>query len=241
MKVFLTGDSHLGALRRALLQPDSPNTWPIDFTLEALGRGHLLRAPFFADRGDHAEILDADFRKRVRKVPSVAGAFDAIGISGPLNTARVWRDEAFATFRPYPLTGRTPISRGMLRAIVEDDVRQTLEFIRVVRRNSPVFVIDSPWPFARHPSVMRIGIEVVQHVHRWYREYVMAELASMDVPIVDIDPSCLDKQGFMLERFRNENARDLYHANAAFGKLMLQRIVDRFAPAARPVAQETAS
>ncbi len=239
MKFFLTGDSHLGALRRALLQSGGEDTGPIAFTLEALGRGHRLRAPFFADRGDHAEILDEDFRKRVRRVPPDGPAFDRIGISGPLNTARVWRHEDFARFRPHPLGGGVPVSTGLLRAVVEADVRQTLEFVKVVRRNVPVFVIESPWPFARHPSVARIGAEVVQHVHRWYRAYVMAELESLGVPVVDIDPAWLDDRGFMQERFRNENPRDAYHANAEFGRLMLRRVVDRFAasetPAARPV------
>ena len=227
----MTGDSHLGALRRAMLQwqvtPGDVDLTGVD--IRALGRGHLLRSRVFEARADHAEIIDSEYRQRVARVPPAGPAFDLIGMSGPLNTARVWRHEDFARLAPYPMRGSRPlISSGVLRALVEDDVRQSLEFIKVVKRNVPVFVVDAPWPFGRHPAVELAGRDTVQYIHRWYRAYVIAELDAMDVPVVEIDPACVDAQGFMNKKFRNENGRDLYHANASFGEVMWRQIMRRF-------------
>jgi hypothetical protein len=230
MRLFLTGDSHLGALRRTLLAPGRAAAGPNEpeVVLEALGRGQRLRDRFFEPRADFVEITDPDFRQRVKQVPPAGPRFDWVGVCAPLNTARVWRHQDFARYRPIALGGGTPVSTALLQVVVEEDVGPTLDFIKAAQRHVPVFVVDAPWPFARHPSVQRSGADLVQYIHRWYRAHVMRELAALGVPVVEVPPSCVDDKGFMLERFRSENARDLYHANASFGHLMIDRIIERF-------------
>lgn len=230
MNCLLVGDSHLGSLRMALNAtrhaPDAGRYAGI--TVRAMGRGYLMRSAFFADRGDHAEILDPDLRSRVERVPPLDSRHDWIGISGPLNTGRLWRDPAFASFKPYPLRGGVPISVATLRAAVEADVRRSIEFVQVVARSARVFVIESPWPFRANRAVLANGAETVQFVHRWYRHHVLAELDRLGIPVLDIDPACVDADGFMMDAYHHEKPNDRYHANAAFGRAMLDRLLQRF-------------
>lgn len=233
MNCLLVGDSHLGSLRQALnLARKGADAARFEgIVVRAMGRGHLMRGTFFADRGDHAEIIDAEFRARVERVPPLDRAYDWIGVSGPMNTARVWRDPAFAEFKPYPLAGGVPVSVATLRAAVEADVRRSIEFVEVVARNARVFVIEAPWPFRAHRSVKANGAETVQFVHRWYRKHVLGELARLGIPVLEVGADCVDADGFMNEAFHHEKATDRYHANAGFGKLVLERVLQRIAAA----------
>ena len=239
MSCLLVGDSHLGSLRQAL---NATRHSPEDaryagIAVRAMGRGYLMRSAFFADRGDHAEILDAELRTRVERVPPLDAAYDWIGISGPLNTGRLWRDPAFATFKPFPLHGGTPISVATLRAAVEADVRRSIEFAEVVARSARVFVIESPWPFRANRAVHANGAATVQFVHRWYRDHVLRELERLGIATLEIDPECVDGDGFMKESYHHEKPTDRYHANTAFGRTMLDRVLQRFAGAGVPQAE----
>lgn len=241
MKFLLVGDSHLGGVRQALnlarRGPRAERYAGID--VRAMGRGFLMREAFFADRGDHAEIVDAEFRTRVQRVPPLEPAYDWIGISGPLNTARVWREPGFAAFKPFPLTGGVPVSVATLRAVVEADVRRSIEFVEVVGRHARVFVVEAPWPFRAHRAVSTHGAATVQFVHRWYRDHVLRELERIGVPVLEVGPGCIDAEGFMKEAFHHEKASDRYHANADFGRRVLDRMLQRFGSA--PPAQAEAS
>lgn len=230
MRLFITGDSHLGALRRRLLTPDrpAPAAGQPGIVLEALGRGQRMTERFFDPQQDHVEIIDPDFRQRVRRVPPDDPTIDAVGICAPLNTARVWRHPDFARYHPLATGGGIPISNALLKAVVDRDVRPALDFVAAVQRHRPVFVIDAPWPFARHPAVAQAGAEIVQWIHRFYRDQVKVELDRMRVPVIECPPACVDSQGFTLERYRSENRRDLYHANAAWGQVMLDLIAQRY-------------
>jgi hypothetical protein len=234
MKILLTGDSHLGGLRRAQLG-EHPGLAGVDttgITIQALGRGYLMRSTFFVEHDDHVEITDPEYRQRVTRMPAAGSVPDLIGLCGPLNTNRLWRDPGFESFRPYPLPSPGAlVSRGLLRAAIEADARPSIEFAKALKRKVPVFVLDAPWPFARHPAVLALGRDVVQHLHRAYRDHVLDALRAEDIPVVEIDPAAVDAQGFMRPAYRHENGRDLYHANAAFGALMLRAILRRFDPA----------
>lgn len=232
MKLLLTGDSHLGGVRRALIaaQSDLDASTYEGITVRALGRGFLMRSAFFADRGDHAEIVDGEFRRRVERVPPRNGRYEWIGISGPLNTARVWRDSTWSRYKPFSHAGGIPVSTALLRSVVEADVRRSIEFVQVVGRTSRVFVIEAPWPFAAHRAVAQSSARTVQFIHQWYREYVMAELQRLQIPVLEIDKDCVDAQGFMKPEFRHETPTDRYHANARFGRVVLDRMIAQFAP-----------
>ncbi|WP_374674996.1 hypothetical protein [Ideonella sp.] len=234
MKILLTGDSHLGGLRRAQMagHPGLQGADTSSIEIQALGRGFLLRSPFFAARDSHVEITEPEYRERVKRLPPPGPLPDLIGICGPLNTNRLWRDPDFKNCLPYPLAPtHALVSRSLLRAAIEGDARQSIEFAKALQRHVPVFVLEAPWPFLRHPAVTALGRDVVQHLHHAYRDHVLAELRSADIPVVEIDPGAVDAHGFMLPAFRQENGRDLYHANAAFGAVMLRAILARFDPA----------
>ena len=226
MKALITGDSHVGTLRRGqLLAGEFADSAFNKINIRPLGGGHLLPTPFFADHGDHCEIVEASYRRQFKRFPPKSYEYDWIGFSGPLHTARVWRDQDWTRFVPWNKSVRThSVSTALLRQVISDDVKYSLQFLDVIRRTTRTFVIESPWPFMHHPAILRNGSELVRFLHEQYRCYVLNELENRGIPVVKIDTAWLGEDGYMQERFRHENPKDGHHGNAEFGRLMLGRI-----------------
>ena len=228
MKVLITGDSHSGTLMRGLsnLPPERLQASKIDFEINPLGGGHLLPTPFFADRGDHAELLEPSYRRRFRRLPSENSDLDWIGFSGPLHAARVWR-ENWASTKPWQLGGGGPaVSSALLRQVIDDDLNQSLAFLSVLRRTHRVFVVESPWPFRHHYAVKANGLATVRLIHQAHRARLVGQLQALDIGLVEIDTAWTDEDGLMLPQFRHEKPTDWHHGSQEFGRLMMERVID---------------
>lgn len=232
MKVFITGDSNVGTLRHGLgasLQAAKKrgDTAPPDIEIAILGlaNGSVLRSRFFEDCGDHARIINP--RPRTPRLPPEGTKYDWIGFSGPLRSTWFWSSD-WQDFRPALLKSHNgPVmSNSLLRQIIDDGLEHMLSLIEIVRRTTPVFVTEAPWPFRHHPSVTSYGEDFVAYMHNLYRSHVMAVLAARNIPVVEIDSSWADAAGFMKPEHRGEDERDRQHGNAELGKLMLARIED---------------
>lgn len=231
MKVVITGESHTAALFMGQKQLEKEgHKSAVDIAVRPLGGGHLLREPFFADKGDYAEIVMPQFRTRFERLP-LGGADhqDTIyGLCAPLHTARVWRDLDWGRFAPIGhVKNETPISKAMLRDIILEDQRHILAFLDIfVRAGVGVFAIEAPRPFRHHQALKRIREDVVLAVDAAYREIIRAELSARSVPVVSAPTICLDARGFTLEQYGR--AADPHHGNMKFGRLMMLEI-EKFA------------
>lgn len=226
MKTLITGDSHVGPLGRGMLAVEESGSEAFkDIRIRPLGSGHILSTPFFAERGDHCEIVETSYRRQFKYFPPKNFEYDWIGFSGPLHSARVWRDHAWKRFLPWNKgISRHAVSSALLRQVISDDVRYSLQFIDVISRTTRTFVIESPWPFRQHPAILRNGSDLVRFLHEQYRSYVLSELERRGIPVVNIDPAWVGEDGFMQDSFRNESPKDHHHGNAEFGQLMMGRI-----------------
>jgi hypothetical protein len=230
MKVLITGDSHTSKLaigNKELflerLQKRAPSNG-ISISVRPLGPGGAMRGPYFEDRGDYAEILDERYRKGHERLPPADSKFDWIGLAAPLHTVRLWKVR-WRHFTPQGLPAKNGfvLSENALRQAIEDDVSFNLKLLDIMKRTTNVFVIEPPWPFRHHRAVAYNGAEKVLFLHRAYRRHVLAALKSRGIPVVEIDPSWVDADGFMSDRFRNERPEDQHHGNNLFGRLMIAR------------------
>ena len=241
------GDSHTAALRRGQLAIEADGTWPADLRLAVrpLGGGHLATAPFFADRGDHAEVTLPEYRRQFERLPRGDDPPDMVyGVSALLHPVRVWRGPAWQDFAPadMALPDVAPVSSGTVRRLALDDQRPMLDLVALLRRiGRRVFAIEAPHPFRHHPALRRTPATVVMRVDRLYRATIRAELARLGVPVVDVPARCLDAEGFTLAELGQPG--DPHHGNENYGTIMMGEVLshlrpDRPRPAPAPALHE---
>jgi hypothetical protein len=236
VKLFITGDSHVAALKRgyALLAergelPDDPKV-----VIRPFGSAVQMRTPFFIEHEDHLEITEPVYRMRVPVLPAKGfPKTDTIYcLAGPLNFSPVWSRpfwrKDWITGMP-PGTGR-PFSVGMFRSVLLQRVKYQLQLIdKLLQLGERICVIESPGPFRHHPALGHTRPESVIAVHQLCKRLIGQELQGRGVVVVDVPPDGRDELGFMHERFRSENPADVHHANAELGAMMIRRAIQRLA------------
>jgi len=232
MKIVVTGDSHISALKSGidLLQAEGDSLVDYVFDFKPLGLGGHLIKPFFADRGDYAEMTDPIIKKRVQRLPLLEdGEFQPYyAISGAMHSIRLWRDVNFWTkYTPFcQQEGLIPVSVGLLRHAVLNDQLYICKLIEIMQRSGvKLFVIEAPKPFKHHRIHNDVDSEVIVYVDRFYRQVFKDWLAAKGVPVVEVPASCYDSEGFMLNEFRSDNLGDANHANKDFGAIMAKEII----------------
>ena len=167
--------------------------------MRPLGGGHLATEPFFADRGDHADVTLPEYRRQFDRLPRADDPPDMIyGVSALLHPVRVWRAPAWQDFAPadMALPDRAPVSSGTVRRLALDDQTPMLELVALLRRiGRHVFAIEAPHPFRHHPALRRTPAAVVMRVDRLYRTTLRAELARLGVPVVDVPAAMPRRRG----------------------------------------------
>lgn len=245
--VLLFGDSHTAALRRGQLAIEAAGGWPEDVSLAVrpLGGGHLATEPFFADRGDHAEVTLPEYRRQFDRLPCADDPPDRVyGVSALLHPVRVWRGAAWQDFAPADMAmpGVAPVSSGTIRRLALADQQPMLDLVALLRRiGRHVFAVEAPHPFRHHPALRKTPAAVVMRVDRLYRATIRAELDRLGVPVVHVPARCLDADGFTLAEFGQPG--DPHHGNERYGAVMMGEVLahlrpDRPSPAPAPALHE---
>lgn len=227
MKVFITGDSHTGALNRGLVSLSQKGALAPDLSIHIrpLGGGHLLPTPFFEDAGTHATIIEPEYTKHIAQLPPAGGDFDAIGLSMPLWPMRVVHQLVWDNWSLGEVAGRKPMSKAVFKELVKADQKYVLQLAELLQRSGvKVLAISAPRLFRDHNVLRFIPEAQGLHIFETFRELQCAELKKRKIDIIDVPDACLDADGFMRPEFRHEDPKDEHHANAAFGELMIQNI-----------------
>ena len=231
--LFITGDSHVGALRKGhdLLAgagrlPASPAV-----VFRPMGTSTLMRKEFFVDRSDHLEITVPRFREQVTVLPApeFATGETVYCIAGPLNfhslLSRKWWVHNWATGMP-PRRG-APVTRGLLRHSLLAMEFHELAMVRRLRElGQRVRVIEAPAPFRHHPALAHTPAASLMALLRACREILAEELERMGIEIVAVPAECLDEEGFMRSGLRHARPDDGNHGNEEFGAIMLRQCID---------------
>jgi hypothetical protein len=232
MKVLITGDSHLGALKGGLGLLKQNGEWPqqIDLNIRPLGIATFANTPFFIDKGSYAEIYHPEYRKNFKRFPPwhLKNSDVIFGFSGPLHTARIRWQPDWSKFVPTQLViNEAPVSNALLEHLIYDDCRYLLAFIDIIlRTNKRLFVIEAPRPFEHALNSKKTRPDVFIFIDNYYRDFMRRELMLRNVPVVSVSPDCYDsKIGFMFEHYRHPDPKDLYHANAQYGEIMMENVL----------------
>ena len=225
--ILLTGDSHTAALRQGQVAIETEGRWPeqVRLSIRPLGGGHLTCEPFFIDRGDHAEITTAAYRRQIQRLPMADDPQGTIyGVSAPLHSVRLWRHPAWQSFAPAAMAvAGTPVSSGMMQRLVLEDQRHVLDLLALLKRlGNQVFVVEAPYPFHHHPALRKTSRDLVRFVDGLYRNLIRRELARLAVPIVAVPNRCVE-DGFMLEHYAQPGNH--HHGNQRYGQVMMDEVL----------------
>ena len=85
-------------------------------------------------------------------------------------------------------------------------------------------VVEAPRFFANATYLGKHRFEICQYVDSAYRKRVRGQLSASGIAILDKPPSTVTQAGTTDLRYDNENPLDNHHANAAYGKLVLEQM-----------------
>lgn len=217
MNVFITGDSHTGALNRGL-QSLQERGIATSFKVTPLSAGLLMNTPFFEERDGYVEITIADKIRTLPRLPvdPSEGEFGWYGLCAPLHVQPIVLDRFFYGKVPQPFTP------ALLKRLVLDRKKYSINLLVVLKRlGVRVFVVETPRTFPHHPKLPN-DLSRVGEIETRCRDVVFEELARLDVPVVRLPKRALRPDGLMSEEFRHEHEADGHHGNAAYGAMMIE-------------------
>lgn len=231
MKVLITGDSHIAALRRGV--DTAPKTYET-ISFVRLGSGKLVPTAFF-------EVDEADgvVRTVARGWPNITTSVqslhrdDGIGlmvVSQALNTSRILRDYSWNTHVPWRMVQsdeETPLSDAVVDALIAQDSSNAVAYAVALKSvGIEVAVLEAPRVFARAKALQEKRRDVCLYIDALYRARVRDALAKGGVPVIDQPPESVTKDGLTDARFDHENPDDSHHGNTAYGVLALNSVLD---------------
>ncbi|RZJ97546.1 MAG: hypothetical protein EON88_02685 [Brevundimonas sp.] len=158
--------------------------------------------------------------------------------------APIWKK-----FRPWRVSKKDtqPISDATMKQVSLDYFKHVIEFFAVLKAMGvKVAAVEAPQVRRDDPALAYIGEEGVLEITRLCRATLFEALGDLDVPVIrapkeasEDDSQALD-QGFLRrELWKRDRARDHHHANEAYGRIQLPRLLEQagaLAKAPRPRA-----
>lgn len=231
MKVFITGDSHAGAIDKglSLCKSELPQMNDIEFSVSPLGAVPLMRKPFFTEEVDHIRMTETRYSNLLPRLPPInEPAGTVYGFCGAFHSRWFCRRPDWKTFGVlYNLSDKRIVTSSLLQRAIQEDLIHIMGFLAALKKQRHyVFAIETPYPFAHDVSVIGLhGKEEYLYLNREYRRVSRQLLDGIGVPVVNLPGDCIDKSGFMRDKYRHPDTSDMIHANAEFGALMLMQIV----------------
>lgn len=230
--IILTGDSHLGALRKAqrkgLCNSDTSHItfWP-------LGRGGESVKKFFRISDDKlsVETTVAGWKNRKFDTRSLSATErrTTFIVSMPLNTSRVLRDGSWHTHRPWNVegTGTVAISESLLNQMFFEDCQHSVSFVCELKKlGLSVAVLEGPRFFENAEYLAKFPFDVCQYVDISYRNYVHGLLADANIPVIEQPKSTITEYGTTKLEFDHPDPNDNHHANERYGAIVLEQIIN---------------
>lgn len=227
-KVFLTGNSHIVALRTAAHRRGGFTTFP-------LGNGRHETTTFSERSGEGVRFTVPDYQDKLGRFTGLETISPGPGTWGFLlinHNARIYQHPCWRRFEPASLSsnGSTPVSEAVVREILLDDHQGVREFFeQLLDSGVDFFAISGPPPRRDHPAIEEgTRREVVQHLDRLSRDIWSSWLATMGIDLVEPPQESVDAEGFLrpeyARRQMGDGQPDPHHANEEYGDLMVTKI-----------------
>lgn len=225
--VLLTGDSHLGPIKRSMVMDPSLETLPIGYW--PLGKVAGARHAFFDVGPDSVTTSHRGRHNRTYSRESISGfAEDAIlAISLPMNTSRILRDFSWNSHAPWHLAkDELALSDAVMSALVDQDSRNAVEFVIALKRIWPrTVVIEAPRFFKNASYLACQRFEICSYVDRFYRERILSSLTAASVDVIAQPAETIAADGTTDLAYDHETPEDDHHGNMQYGLLTLRAVL----------------
>lgn len=235
MKFFVTGDSHVAALKRGhgLMQAKNRIRPGNELHFRPFGNAGLLRQPFFEREPRRVVITEPSYRKRVPVLPAEGYDPDdtVLAICAFFHFSGIWTPGLWRQgWIPGSPKGRgRAFSQGMLREIALHRMRYLLQLGAALQEiGCRVCALEGPGPFSHDPALERMPAARINAIRLACREAVGDALAQIGIPVVEVPDSCRNRDGILDDALRNEDPKDTYHGGAEFGAIMLEQLQARY-------------
>jgi hypothetical protein len=231
-RIVLTGDSHLGAIKRAQDSGDDPRLADIDFL--PLGVGSVSLTDFFqvdqAARNvkvTHKKWNNVTFSQQMLNNNE---GLKLLVLSLPINSTRLLREHSWHRHVPWRLKKHDreiPLSDAVIRTIIEQDCTKSIEFAKALHMvGIKVAVMEGPRFFTDAPHLARKRVEVCADIEQRCREFAHAQIQNANIPLIKQPAKTIDPAGNTKAEFRHIAPKDFTHGNAAYGQLAGAAILD---------------
>ncbi|KQS54273.1 hypothetical protein ASG17_11530 [Brevundimonas sp. Leaf363] len=240
---MLTGDSHVVALGRGLVQLKREGLvgLPRVAAAKLYSFPQSLR-PFFRFDGTRIAFDRPDYSAVMKQLTGS----ETIGpehrdltfalVMGFTTTlfVRMKDWDNYAPWRLAKQSGRTPLSDGLVAEIARSHFAQTLDFYRAMMAlDLNVLAVEAPQVRGDDPAFATVmQRRIVLELDRLARSAVLGELRDMGVKVVPALDDARAKTGFLKEEYSSFTTGDYHHANHRFGRNMLAEI---FAAIGQPI------
>lgn len=233
MKVLVTGDSHIGALKRA---QDAAADQFGHISFRPLGSGLHVPSTFFEydpERGTVTTTVERwnNMTFTAPDSPDRGGPDfgpDLLIVSLPLNTNRILRDYSWHSHVPWDMqrsTREIALSDAVVGDIIDQDSSQAIAFLKALQAiGLNVAVLEGPRHFPHSRFLKHKRADVCMAIETRYRARVCRALVAAGIPMIAQPAQTVDAQGRTHADFRHENPEDTNHASAKYGGLALESI-----------------
>lgn len=242
MTLHICGNSQVRALRGAIeeMKTEGLDTDTIVFPL---GTADNETQAFSMVENGRVVMTNRRFRNKLKQYFGFS-AFERgqrWGLCIGDHHARIFHNPTWQTAAPswMNLKDMTPISEALFERIFEQDQKHIHAFIdQVLEVGVQPFVISAPWPVRPDPELTGIhnAPEIMKAVDTRARVLFAQWLAERGIEIVTPPVEAADQDG-MLKPEYTKASDDPYHANFAYGRLMIKKILEHEAKAASPVKE----
>ncbi|MFC2966826.1 hypothetical protein [Acidimangrovimonas pyrenivorans] len=241
MKLFIGGNSHTPALKYGL---DALGQGAHEIHVGPFGTAAKVVKPFSAIRKGVVEFTLPEYAANLERFTGKRhfDPADLWGICMGTHFARIYRNPFWKEAAPAALAGpgrrpasrpaSRPVSRAVLDAMIRNDQRHVRALLSQLKKTGVrFFVIECPPPrrewSTREPC---IPVDVLAAVDGAARKQFRAWLARRDLPLVENPPEVVGPDGLLKDAYAkqvvlSDGQPDRLHANAEYGRLMMERIV----------------
>lgn len=233
MTVYVTGNSHIRALRLGLESLGLANGGVEAF---AFGNGKHEVTRFAERVGDRVVMLNTEYAERLTSHTGSAciGSEHVWVIVMGTHNLRILRGSMWLDNTPSALgfKGKRPISNAVLNRIIDNDQKYIRDFLAALEGIGTRFIVASCPPLRRDRVVDHFGVdpEIAAFVNEKALSSFRCWLEEHDIEFVPPPESTKDQDGFLKPEFAAQKTWtgkvDKAHANSAYGELMITDILE---------------
>lgn len=231
MTLHICGNSHVRALRGAAEDMKAEGL-TADLVVFPLGTADNEEHPFSTVENGRVFLTNRRFRKKLKQFFGFT-TFEPDqrwGLCLGDHHARIFHNPLWERAAPswMNMKGMQPISEDLFTRIYENDQKHIYAFLeQLVETGVRPFVISSPWPVRQDVELtgIRTAPEIAKAIDTRARVLFAKWLSERGIEIVTPPAETADDDGMLKPEYA-KGGDDPYHANFAYGRLMMRKVLE---------------